>query len=154
MQEGKLLLFLLGDRILSSMESGTVIFLKAADNQSKISCICDTVRRCFEEGKAVLIAVSSQEASNFLDNLLWRYPEDSFLPHVVSNDPVSDRIVITMNEKNINNAAVLFNLRPNANLSRGMFQVIYDLFDETHPDKLKLSQQRLQAYRDAGCNVQ
>lgn len=135
-------------------QSPTIIFLKVADNQSKMALICDTVHKHFLAGEVVLLTVPNGDAANYLDQLLWKFPAESFLPHSVSEKASNDPVVITTGKSNPNNAVVLFNLLPDVNPGYNTFKVVYELFDETHPEKLRLSQQRQQIYASNGKQIQ
>lgn len=140
--------------ISSSNKQATVIFLPVFDNTSKMSTICSVVQQHFEQKRPIQIAVASDEAAQYLDLLLWRMPEESFLPHVISSVPVEDLIVITKTLTNLNCAEILFNLCPEVSAISSQFAKIYELLDHTHPDKLRQSQLRQETYQALGCEVQ
>lgn len=139
--------------LIDMSEKPKIIFLKVTDNASKMTCLCETAQTHFQQGHKVLFSVPSAEAARFLDQLLWKSPQESFLPHSVANSPSKDFIAITSSQENVNNATVLFNLHPNVNPIYTQFKTVYELFDETLQDKLLLSQQRQAAYREAGFDI-
>lgn len=94
------------------------------------------------------------EAAQYIDALLWRLPEESFIPHVIANTSTLEWIAITTQEQhNINQASRLLNLCPAASALYQQVEEIYDLFDESHPQKIELSQQRLRFYQAKGLIV-
>lgn len=118
-----------------------------------MASICKTVQHHFELGHAILIAVPSNEAAHYVDQLLWRLPEDSFLPHQITESATNERVVITTQGINVNQASVLFNLCPTASVIWPQLTTIYELLDETHSDKLRLSKQRQSDYKAQGLSV-
>lgn len=130
-----------------------ITFLRAADNAAKLRHICETVAKHFYQQEAILIAVGSNEVATYVDQLLWRLPEEGFIPHAIANAPTKERIVITTEQNNLNQASIVFNLRAQAISGIHAFHEIYDLLDLTHPDKERASRQRQAAYRAAGCKV-
>ena len=88
----------------------------------------------------------NQEAAQFVDHLLWRLPEESFIPHCISEVPLDEWIVISPKNENLNRAEILFNLSPKANPHYTVFKKVYDFFDETDPMKTELSKQRQAFY--------
>jgi DNA polymerase IIIc chi subunit len=130
-----------------------VIFLRAATNESKMSAICKSVQHHFNLGHTILIAVPSHDAALYVDQLLWRFPEESFLPHAIADAATTERVVITMVGTNVNQASILLNLCPMASSICMQFTTVYELLDETHPDKLRLSQQRQSTYESQGLGV-
>jgi DNA polymerase III subunit chi len=128
----------------------SVNFLKVADNQSKAIRICACVQHHFDKGSSILITVNSLEVAKFVDLLLWRLPEDSFLPHVIAEQISKEMVVITTLQENLNNASILLNLCTKASPIAAQFQTVYELLDETHPEKLLQSQKRIADYSAAG----
>lgn len=107
----------------------------------------------FLQGDSILIVVPNQEAAVFIDQLLWKRPEESFLPHVIASSPIKERVVITTRKENLNKARVLFNLCPEACPFANEFEEVYELHDETQADKLELSQKRRDTYVAAGYEI-
>jgi DNA polymerase-3 subunit chi len=130
-----------------------ITFYSVSDTTSKASRICATVQHHFLQGERVLIAVASQEAALYIDQLLWRMPPESFLPHAIANVPSEERVVINMSGQNVNQATVLWNLSPGPAHSLEGFKTLYELWDQTHPQKLALSETRYQSYLQGGYHV-
>jgi len=113
--------------------------------------ICNKVQEAFKQEKRLLIAVPHLQAAEYIDALLWRTPPESFLPHIIANTPTSEWIAITVQQQqNVNQAARLLNLCPIISPLYRDVQEVYDLFDETHREKMELSKQRLQVYQANG----
>lgn len=130
--------------------SKPIIFLKVSDNVSKGRRLCAGIQHYFEQKKRVLVTVAGSEAAKYVDALLWNVPEESFLPHVIAYTQSEAPVVITTLQENLNQASILFNLSPQASQMAGGFDFVYELLDETHPEKLKLSQQRMAVYQNMG----
>ncbi|MFT4552710.1 MAG: DNA polymerase-3 subunit chi [Chlamydiales bacterium] len=127
-----------------------VTFLRVTDVHSKLMRICDTVFEHVSQGQKVLISVDDDASANFVDNLLWRLPEESFIPHIISDTECEDSVVITTLEINLNKAFALISLKSTANPMAKNFSVIYELSDHTVAKKLELSQQRYSVYQREG----
>jgi DNA polymerase III subunit chi len=127
-----------------------IIFIPVSNNQNKIGCICNTIQRHFNQGESILIAVPNEQAEKYLDDLLWKFPGDSFLPHAVSQNDNNERVLITKQAQNLNKSKILFNLCPAASPIADQFEIIYELYDETFPDKLEQSKNRRHAYSELG----
>jgi len=125
-----------------------VSFLPATNNRNKLTSICQTVYYHFQKKEPILIRVPSEEAAKYVDALLWKCPEDSFLPHIRSEVNVQETVVITCSQENLNNAAILLNLCPLVHPSPQQFAYIYDLYDETDADKSKASEARKKHYME------
>lgn len=131
-----------------------VTFYHVKDNGAKIQLICTKAQEAFYQGKRLLIAVPNLQAAQYIEALLWRSPEESFMPHVIADTPTSEWIAITLQEQhNVNQAARLLNLCPNPSPLYQQVEEVYDLYDETHPQKSELSQQRLRFYQSKGLQI-
>jgi DNA polymerase III subunit chi len=135
------------------MKKTDIIFLPITTNQQKIQSIFDTIQKHFEKGESTLIIAPSKQAMDYLDELLWKFAKDSFLPHIQSQHPCSDKIVITSLCHNLNGSRILFNLCPEACPIANEFDTIYELLDQTQPEKEKQAQHRYQTYSQQGYNV-
>lgn len=128
-------------------------FVHVSNNQIKLAQICAIVQRHFEQGESLLITLPNTEAAQYIDQLLWKMPEESFIPHQIATSPTQEKIVMTTLVTNVNGATILFNLNPGASPIAKEFEIVYELYDETHPTKLELSKQRLEAYQKEGLEV-
>jgi DNA polymerase III subunit chi len=135
-------------------EKAKVIFLRAADNTSKLEQICKTVNLHFEKNERMQISVPSTDAAAYVDQLLWRLPEESFIPHSISQSPTQEQIIITTQTGNLNHATIWMNLCPAVSGDPSLFSIIYELWDQTHPSKEALSAQRQAFYRLHGHSIE
>lgn len=130
--------------------STRVVFFQVQDNSSKLKRIVETVHSHFETKEPFLILVENTSSATFVDELLWKLPKTSFLPHVATDEPTTDWIAIATVKKNVNNAHIAFNLCATPLLIDGPFRVIYEFEDLTAPNKKKFSSLRFDAYKSAG----
>lgn len=135
-----------------STSSTRVIFFQVSDTPSKLKKIIETAQYHFEKKEHLLIFVEEEKSEKFVDDLLWKEPATSFLPHTVSNGPSNDLIVITKSKNNVNNAKVAFNLCPTALFLP--LKMIYEFEDLTAPVKKNLSIQRFDTYKKAGLLIE
>ena len=112
-----------------------VVFFQVRDAGAKLRRICETARSHFERKEHFLILVEDAKAATFVDELLWKIPETSFLPHVVSDEITKDWIAVSKIKKNVNGARAAFNLCPTPLLIEGPFRIIYEFEDLTAPSK-------------------
>ena len=68
------------------------------------------VEKTLERGWRALIRADSVERAEALDNLLWTYDDQSFLPHAQQGDgdAARQKVLITVEDANPNAANVLF----------------------------------------------
>lgn len=127
-----------------------IYFLRVNDTATKLNGICHIIQTHFERKEAILIAVPSQDAAVYIDQLLWRQPEECFIPHSIVKASTKELVAITTADVNCNNAKVMLNLRSDIPNCHDAFDKIYDLLDLTHPAKEQLSRNRLSAYNQLG----
>lgn len=132
------------------MNTSRVVFFQVRDNGAKLKYIVDAAMAHFDKKEAILILVEDDRAQQFVDDLLWKFPETSFLPHILTDEPTTDLIAITKVKNNCNNAKIAFNLCPTPLLIEGPFRIIYDFEDTTSIAKKNLSSLRFDAYKQAG----
>jgi DNA polymerase-3 subunit chi len=131
-----------------------VTFYKIKDNAAKLRWICRKTEEAYEWEKRLLIYVPSQEAGHYIDTLLWKYSEQSFLPHQFTDRPTLDWIAITQTNHNINQASWLMNLSNQPLPLPDSFEEVFELYDETHPDKRAASLAKIESYKLKGIKVE
>lgn len=138
---------------MKCMEKPLIIFISVQNNASKLDLISTKSLESLQTKKRLLITTPNLRAANYIDLLLWKSPEDSFIPHIVSDMPTNEWIVITLqNQVNNNQASRIINLCNETSPLYSSVEEVYELYDETHPEKLQLSQQKLQFYKSLGLN--
>lgn len=125
-------------------------FLRVTNNQEKLFVLTKIIQKHFDLNHKVLILCETQEVATYIDQLIWRLPEDSFLPHAIANEASNEAVVITCQKENLNNASILLNLCNEINPAFEAYQTVYELYDETHPVKAESSKQRNAAYQGQG----
>lgn len=115
-----------------------VVFFTVKTAIEKLHTIVHVAQEYLEKKEALLILVPDQAALDFVDELLWRLPEEGFIPHPTSFIQI---------ESETKEAVAIFNLKPSAFL--GGSYTIFELEDYTSVEKLQLSKQRYAAYKDA-----
>ena len=131
-----------------------IVFFHVRKSQEKLQKIAEIAKEHFIKREKLLIIASDQKALEFVDDLLWRIPKTSFLPHVIADAPTEDPIVLTKRRENLNQARFLFNLCPTPLLFEDPFKKIYEFEDLSTQTKEILSKRRFAAYRQAGYHIE
>ena len=124
-----------------------VIFLQIKTLTDKLVKITKTASTHFTNKKHLLIIVADEKSQNYVDNLLWKEPKFSFIPHSVSDTHVEEYITITQKKSNINNAKYIFNLTSTP-FTEFDCKVIYEFDDYTDKKKAEASKQKFKFYKD------
>lgn len=130
-----------------SMKPTKVVFLRVKENTSKLQFIYSKVHETVKLNKRIIIFVPNEEAAKYIDSLLWRMPEESLLPHAVVHGPSKEWVAITLTQQNVNQAHRMLNLCPASSPLYQQFEEVYEIYDETQPQKRELSQKKLEEYQ-------
>jgi DNA polymerase IIIc chi subunit len=122
-----------------------IIFLIAKETSFKLLKICEIAKLLIEKKEPLLILVPDTAALHFVSDLLWRHPEEAFLPHPTS--------LLSIATEALEDGHNLFNLRPTAYTEKFLFKTIYEFEDYTSSERLQLSKVRYQSYRDLGLAI-
>jgi len=134
-------------------ETSRVILFQVRKPALKIEKLAEMASAHFERKEHLLIVVEDEKTALYVDELLWKFPPTSFLPHVIEEEETSALIAITKGRSNVNKARFAFNLCPTPLLIEGP-RLIYDFEDLTSPLKQQLSAVRFDAYKKARCLIE
>jgi DNA polymerase-3 subunit chi len=113
------------------------------------------LEKAYGAGFRVLLVTSSDEHAEHLNDLLWTYNQDSFLPHGTSKDGHSESqpIFISTTSESPNNARVLVVTDGSTPENVGSFERVLDMFDGNNPEALAKARQRWVLYKNNGHSV-
>lgn len=111
------------------------------------------VERSLERGWQAAIQAASEERLSALDDQLWTYADESFLPHGTDREPdaASQPVVLTLKDANPNAASIRF-LVEGADLpaDAGAYARICILFDGTDQEALLRAREQWKQAKEAG----
>jgi len=113
------------------------------------------VERTLARGWRAIIRPDSAERAKAIDDLLWTWRDESFLPHAQTGDGNAARqpVLITIEEVNANCAEVLFlvgGAMPGSWRDAAAFTRIVLLFDGRDPSALAAARAAWSAAKEAG----
>lgn len=124
-----------------------IVFFRIKDNAAKLQWICSKVHETVKLKKRLMIFAPNEEAAKYIDMLLWRLPEESFLPHSIVDQPSKEWIAISMIHQNLNQAHRMLNLCSTISPIFHQFEEVYEMYDDTQAPKQELSQKKLEEYK-------
>ncbi|MCP8940270.1 DNA polymerase III subunit chi [Alsobacter sp. SYSU M60028] len=111
------------------------------------------VEKSLERGWRVVVQASTQERLGALDDLLWTWSDDSFIPHAPDREPEADRepVVLTLTDRNPNEAQIRFLVEgaPLPTDARGYARIVL-LFDGTDDEAVAGARRTWRSVREAG----
>jgi len=123
------------------------IFFQIKNNKSKLQKIVEIAYYHFSKNEKILFISADDSSVQFVDDLLWKTPKTSFLPHFTSSTYIDEKVVVTSKRENLNNAKYIFNLCPNP-LMLDDINIIYEFEDFTASGKLQLSRKKYELYKE------
>jgi DNA polymerase-3 subunit chi len=128
-------------------------YLLENPEQSVAGFCCKLVEKAYHQGHDIFIQVETDEALHNLDDLLWTFRQDSFLPHATSADdePVCKHSPIRLGRCGENNGKkdVLINLSgvPSADFSQ--YQRIAEIVSADETD-IAIARSKFKTYQTQG----
>lgn len=114
------------------------------------------LERALSRGQKVVVEVSSPERLSAIDDHLWAYSDESFLPHVPASDPDAgaNPIVLTTQDHNPNGAQVRIcadGVRIPVSLQD--YERVVLIFDGDDPDALTAAREDWKTVRATGATA-
>jgi DNA polymerase III subunit chi len=108
--------------------------------------------KCLERQWKVVIRAGSAERLKALDDLLWTFADESFLPHGLANDPQSSQqpVVLAMEEEATNAPDVCLLVDGVAPALPDHFKRLMILFDGNDAGALAIAREQYKTLRDQG----
>lgn len=112
---------------------------------------CRLADKAYRQGRRIYIHAGSQAEVQMLDQLLWTFREQSFLPHGVAGqaDPHVTPVLLGQEQAPEREDDVLINLAPQVPSFFSRFQRVAEIIDG-HPQTRSAGRERYRFYRDRG----
>ncbi|VUD68999.1 DNA polymerase III subunit chi [Thalassocella blandensis] len=112
---------------------------------------CRLVDKAMQQGNQILIATENASHSQAIDDQLWRFRPESFLPHAIagSAEAADTPIVISHNENDVEHHDVLINLRHSVPKQFSRFERLVEIVVQ-QAEILDLSRKNFAFYKKRG----
>ncbi len=114
--------------------------------------VCRLIEKAFLSGKTLFVATDSEEDATKLDQLLWEFRADSFLPHQLSKGPSESPILIST-LATVEPADILLNLSQLSPPEQPPCQRLIEVIPKV-PAMQDKARERFRQYRKLGYNLQ
>jgi DNA polymerase-3 subunit chi len=115
--------------------------------------VCELARRAFASEQPTLILTRSRGDAEALDEKLWEFDEDAFIPHQIVGDGDDDAItavLIVPPDATTPDRALVINLRDEC--APGLFERVLEVVPADDAERLG-SRERWKTYKQAGFEV-
>lgn len=129
------------------MIQGSVFFIELTVS-NKHKYICDITEILLGQGKRVNIFTANEKDANLIDQLLWTFRQDSFIPHARSESAEDEPVVIYSSPEIERNADTLVLFDPIEHHKINGYQYIIDFAELYDEKRLQASRQRFKEFRD------
>jgi len=127
--------------------------LDAADRSERDRYGCLLAYRCYQHGHRVHIRVHDAAHAEVLDQLLWSFRDNSFLPHASSDSAEDTPVTIGHGTLPSRGEEVMVNLDDRVPEDFASFRQIYEIvIDE--PEARQASRHHYRFYREHGLGLQ
>ena len=114
--------------------------------------VCELARRAFESGQPALILARSADQADALDEKLWEFDEQAFIPHQLAgdeDDAITPVLIVAPGATTADRALVI-NLRDEC--APGLFERVLEVVPADEAQRLG-SRERWKTYKAAGFEV-
>lgn len=123
--------------------------LQHAEVAARHHFTCRLVEKVVAQGNRVMIATENTAETQALDDLLWSFRPESFVPHQTSTNPVSAPVLISHDSDDPGHHDVLINLRDEIPAQFSRFQRLLEVVVQT-PDILQITRNHYTFYKSRG----
>ena len=123
--------------------------------QAREHAACRLAEKAWLQRHRVFVHTSSKDAARKLDELMWTFKQNSFLPHTVFPSAPDDAVAVLVGDGTApeNESDVLINLADEVPVFYRQFDRVADFVDGTAQARVS-GRKRFRAYRDDGCAIE
>lgn len=126
-------------------------FYVRPDNQAsgRLKLACQLAAKAWRAGLPVFIRGADAAQCLELDELLWRFKGETFIPHNLFDEQADAPVVIGIDQSPALSQGVLINLHPQISSSCEQFSRIIEIVNQ-QPEQLALARENFRLYRQRG----
>ena len=130
----------------------TEVFFYHLQNQPLEKVLPQLIEKCLERGWRCVVQAQSDERVQALDQHLWTWRDDSFLPHGTDKEAnaAEQPVLLTTSDGNANTAKVRFFVEGASLEDLAGYERAIHLFDGNDPDSVDAAREQWKAAQSAG----
>jgi DNA polymerase-3 subunit chi len=128
-----------------------VEFYVRPDSQpvGRLKLACQLAAKAWRAGLPVFVRGANAAQCAELDELLWRFKGETFIPHNLHDEQPDAPVVIGIDQPPATAQAVLINLHPQITANCEQFSRIIEIVNQ-QPEQLELARDNFRLYRQRG----
>ncbi|WP_445940833.1 DNA polymerase III subunit chi [Pseudomonas sp.] len=123
--------------------------LSTAVQAERLRAACQLAMKAWRAGMPVFLRGSDAQQCNEVDELLWRFKAESFVPHSLYQDDAQAPVVIGLDEEPSSAQGVLINLGSTLSPQVERFSRVIEIVNQ-EPDLLTACRENFRSYRQRG----
>jgi DNA polymerase-3 subunit chi len=123
--------------------------LSTAAPAERLRAACQLAMKAWRAGMPVFLRGSDAQQCTEVDELLWRFKSESFVPHSLYQDDAQAPVVIGLNEEPASAQGVLINLGSTLSPQVECFSRVIEIVNQ-EPDLLTACRENFRSYRQRG----
>lgn len=117
--------------------------------ESSYKLVCQLVDKAYQQKRSVYIHANSEKETQILDDLLWTFRDDAFIPHsLYSQSELNIQLGYDSEPKKFND--ILINLTQETPTFFQQFQRILEIVPQSSKEQAR---QKFRFYRDKNCEI-
>jgi DNA polymerase-3 subunit chi len=130
----------------------TEVYFYHLQNQPLEKVLPQLIEKCLERGWRCVVQAETDERVQALDQHLWTWRDDSFLPHGTDKEAnaADQPVLITTSDGNANAAKVRFFVEGTSSENLGGYERAIHLFDGNDPDSVDAAREQWKVAQAAG----
>lgn len=130
----------------------TDVFFYHLQNQPLEKVLPQLLEKCLERGWRCVVQAGTDERVEALDQQLWTWRDDSFLPHGTDreSEPALQPVLLTTGDGNVNHAQVRFFVDRTRVDDLGGYERAIHLFNGNDPDAVDAAREEWKSAQAAG----
>lgn len=132
-----------------------VVFYQLADDNQLAEQVCDIAAKAFSQKQKLLVYCASQKEAEQVDELLWQFPADRFIPHnLYGEGPAAGTpLEICWSAEQLSRRALVVNMSAEVIQAHSQYQKIIDFVPQAEEAK-QAARLRYKQYQQARCQMQ
>jgi DNA polymerase IIIc chi subunit len=131
-----------------------VIFYTVKDSNAKVRALLSSIDRHTLQKEKIKIVVPDTNAIEFVSDLLWKEPKESFRPHSKTVPLLNQELILlSLPLQENDDYSIVFNLSQGPYTPSASVRILYELEDLSHPQKAALFQKKFQVYQQKGYTI-
>ncbi|RJG10305.1 DNA polymerase III subunit chi [Pseudomonas cavernicola] len=127
--------------------------LSSTSSADRLRAACQLASKAWRHGMPVFLRCADEAQCAEVDELLWRFKAETFVPHSLYRDDPLAPVVLGLNDEPAAQQGLLINLDPSLSPFIERFSRVIEIVNQ-EPEQLHSSRENFRTYRQRGYDPQ